>query len=74
MDKKKKDLATILAIKIGEGKKGKKKEESEEAPEASEELDIAAEEVMEAVNEGDVEGLRDSLKSFIHMCLDEGDY
>lgn len=65
IDKKKAVESILIALKA---KKPEAEEEMEETEENVDELEVAAEEILAAIQEKDTKMLVEALKSFIEMC------
>ena len=70
----KKKMSSIILSRMKDGKsQDQEVKASEETPEAHDDLSVAAEEIMQAINDKDVPALKAALKSFFDMCDDAED-
>lgn len=65
-----KGIADAIVVSMGSGKK--EPEAAEEKPETSE-LEMAASEILDAVEASDASALSDALESFIKLCKYESE-
>lgn len=72
MKDNKKNAATIIMAKMSKGPSMVPKSEPEGAEsDSSDELDFAAEEVLSAMERKDSRALKEAMKSFVQMCMDQ---
>ena len=70
----KKKMSSIILSRMKDGKsQDQEVKASEETPESHDDLSVAAEEIMQAINDKDVPALKAALKSFFDMCDDAED-
>jgi hypothetical protein len=63
----KKKVASVIIAKINGSNREKPQSEGAEIAD-SDDKDIAADEIMEAIKKSDVKALKEALKSFVEMC------
>ena len=70
----KKKMSSIILSRMKDGKsQDQEVKASEETPEAHDDLSVAAEEIMQAINDKDVPALKAALKSFFDMADSQED-
>ena len=70
----KKKMSSIILSRMKDGKsQDQEVKPSEETPEAHDDLSVAAEEIMQAINDKDVPALKAALKSFFEMADSQED-
>ena len=62
------DIVKSMAKQTGVPKSEESEGEDGDAQESGSDLDVAAEEVMEALKDGDAKGFSESLKAFVKLC------